>query len=138
MKTLSDTPYHTIIFDAEKSVHSEIVKAETINMSEPELKVMLEEWKKSVFETTPQCVLVDNRELNFPISPDLQEWITENISQPVQEMETTKKFCFVMPEDFISSLSISQLTNETNVKEDITQVQYFSNKEEAEAWLRQA
>lgn len=135
METLFDDKYNKVLFDKAISLHYNINKAATIYMSEEQFKTLLFKWKTSVFNTQPRLILVDNRALQFPVSPDLQLWTVENISTPVLEMPVVEKFCFVMPEEFISNLSIAQLTGEANIKTGKNKIRYFSNLEEAKAWL---
>lgn len=135
MEMLINDKFNKITLDSETGIHYHITKAETTFMRESEFKDMLLAWKKTVFETEPALILVDNREFQFPISPTMQMWVAENISAPVLALESVTRFCFVMPEEFIANLSISQLTAESNNLSTDTQMKYFASKEEAEQWL---
>ena len=135
MEILVNDKYNEIFFDKELSFHYNINKASTLYMSEHQFRELLLKWKASVFEMKPRLILVDNREFNFPISPDLQLWMVENISTPVLEMPGVEKFCFVVPEELISKLSITQLTDEANEKTDKNEIRYFGSLEEAKLWL---
>lgn len=136
METLINDQYNEIFFDQELSLHYNINKATTLHMSENQFRELLIKWKDSVFAIKPRLVLVDNRAFHFPISPDLQQWMVEHISTPVLEMPCVEKFCFVMPEEFISNLSLSQLADEANNDTDKNKIHYFGDLEEAKAWLK--
>lgn len=135
MEILIDNKFNTISYDQGNHIYYHITKAATIAMSEGEFKNMLLKWKELIIKRAPQLILVDNREFNFPISPDLQAWAAKNISVPVMNMDSVQKFCFIMPEEFVSNLSIAQLTTETNHMTSQAQIQYFSELEEGKTWL---
>ncbi len=97
---------------------------------------MLLTWKEVVFKTNPTYLLVDNRLLDFPISPVLQEWVTTNIWFPSANVPTVKKFCFVRPEEFISRLSVTQLNDDqaSNMPNEV-ETAHFDTLESAQEWL---
>ena len=138
METLIDDKFNKIILDSESGIHYQIVKAETALIRESELQDMLLTWKKTVFETQAALLLVDNRKFQSAVSPEMQIWAAENISAPVLALDSVTKFCFVMPEEFVANLSVSQLTTESSKVAGNTLMKYFANKEEAEQWLMSA
>ncbi|OJJ14552.1 hypothetical protein BKI52_43025 [marine bacterium AO1-C] len=133
METLIDNKYNRIYLDPEYSIHYHITKKETMYMSEEEFKDMLFRWKQTIFDTRPKYSIVDNRDFNFFISPDLQVWTAENIANSAYEI--LEKFCFVMPEEFIANLSIAQLTDEVNQKNEEKKMHYFSDIAQAKNWV---
>ncbi|EAY25974.1 hypothetical protein [Microscilla marina] len=137
MEILIKDKFNDILFDQKLSLHYNTNKSDTFDMSESEFREMLLKWRASVFETKPRLVLVDNREFQYPISPEIQLWMVEHISTPVLEMPGVDKFCFVMPEEFISHLSITQFTEEANNVIEKNHIRYFGSLTEAMAWLKE-
>lgn len=137
MKIISTDQYNENTYDPELKLYCHTAKPGTTYMTEADFKEMLLQWKKNVFDIMPTYLLVDNRLLDFPISPDLQEWIKVNIGVPATNLECVKKLCYVMPEEFIANLSMSQYTDEhiQMLKNTNTQLKYFNSVEEAKAWL---
>lgn len=133
MEILVDNRYNQIYFDHQTSIHYHITKKDTMHMSEEEFKDMLFVWKKSIATIRPQYSLVDNRNFNFFIAPDLQVWVSQNITNPA--VEKLDKFCFVMPEEFIANLSITQLTQEANQTNNEKKVHFFGDFEKAKQWI---
>ncbi|WP_299461971.1 hypothetical protein [uncultured Microscilla sp.] len=137
MEILTKNEFNDIFFDQKLSLHYNINKSETLYMNENEFREMLLNWRASVFEIKPRLVLVDNREFQYPISPELQLWMVEHISTPVLEMPSVDKFCFVMPEEFIAHLSITQFTEEANNVIEENHIRYFGSLTEAMTWLKE-
>lgn len=105
MEKIIDNEFNEISFDKETSLHCHIVKAASSKMFADDFKAMLITWRETVFKLQPQLLLIDNRKQLFPISPDLQAWITEEVGAPVMHLPYVKN---IMPEDFITRLSMSQ------------------------------
>jgi len=95
---------------------------------------MLTDWKETVLKTHPTYLLVNNRFLDFPISPTLQAWTMASII-PALRLDSVKKLCFVMPMEFISRLSLSQLSYDQAQMIENVKMAYFDNLERAHEWL---
>lgn len=135
MEVLVDDRYNKMYIDEEASIHYHITKKDTMYMTEQEFRDMLMTYKGSVIENKPSLILIDNRELQFPISPDLQDWITQHVTIPIIQTGLTGKCCFVLPKELISKLSISQLSQEMSAAQNIMKLKYFADFEEAKNWL---
>lgn len=87
---------------------------------------------KYVKEYQTSFALIDLRKFNFSIDPELQSWLDKNIA--VESNKIVKKMVFIMPTDFVESLSVEQTMEEREAAkhEDIA---YFDKKEEALNWL---
>ena len=80
----------------------------------------------------PRIHLIDSREFKYIINPEEQTWVSENIF-PGYAQNGVRQLAFLVSEDFIAQLSISQ-----SVEEDKTaafRVKYFSDIAEAKGWL---
>ena len=135
MKLIIKDRYNEIKFDESAHLHYHIMKDATSDMSEEELKNLLFIWKESVFKLRPKFLLIDSRDLDFPISPDFQNWITDNIAQPVANLEEVRKVCYVIPDEFISKLSITQLTGDHKEVIKSSKFKYVATIEEAKQWF---
>jgi hypothetical protein len=83
----------------------------------------------------PKKILVQTKNLEFYISPDLQV-IVNDILLPVYKLAKLKKLAFLMPEDVILEMSIEQTVQE-NVVFHFFQTKYFHDINEAYNWLKQ-
>ncbi|WP_375562887.1 STAS/SEC14 domain-containing protein [Bernardetia sp. OM2101] len=99
---------------------SEEYKDEHVNL----LKFMLEQKTKRV--------LGNIKQLGFVVSPEVQEWMNENIFAPVME-KGFSKLAIVMSTEFLAQLSIEQAMEEEVGQQIITK--YFDDKEEAREWI---
>lgn len=81
----------------------------------------------------PQFILIDNRKMFFPIDPENQIWVDNNIA--VKSVDNPNaKMAFVESEDIIVQLSLEQMMEEDHLKN--SKYRHFSTIEAADAWLR--
>lgn len=116
---------HTLFFDK--------WTVETDEMTEEKFKELILLRLHFIQEKSIKFALTDTKEFVYPIRPDLQDWIVENSSE-VEKTYGLQKHAFIMPEDFITNLSVEQFIDEAEEKEMATSA-YFSNQEEARNWL---
>lgn len=88
-------------------------------------------------EYKPKSWIVDNRTLFFIITPDLQEWIDQEIT-PIFKSVSLLKMAVLLIEDssehLFENISMEQLMDEENTKA-AWDTQFFSDEEQARAWL---
>ncbi|OJJ21521.1 hypothetical protein BKI52_13335 [marine bacterium AO1-C] len=85
---------------------------------------------------TPHNFLLDNRENNFSMSPELQEWQAVNVLGRIAATlphPERLKIAVLVSEDFISQLSIEQAIEENETTDDTTK--YFEEEQAAREWL---
>lgn len=83
--------------------------------------------------------LLNNRDFLFSISPDLQEWHARFVTAKVRstvENPALNKTAMIVSTDFINQLSIEQTMDENEETNNYGEVRYFTEVEEARAWLR--
>lgn len=88
---------------------------------------------KEVHQYDGVGILIDTRKFDFPISPEIQGWYDKEIV-PLHVDAGITKMAFLLPEEFVSKLSISQTMEEKQVQ-NLQETQYFGSMEEAESWL---
>ncbi len=74
----------------------------------------------------------DSRSFNYPISPDQQAWL-DNELLPQLIASGITKWALIYPEEFIAQLSVNQLLEEENSQ--TVNINFFSSTNEAEEWL---
>ncbi len=81
-------------------------------------------------------VLVDARQMFFTIDPNFQIEYGEYSTQKFIALGC-KKLAVVLPEDFVSNLSVQQLVDEVEDMKfnNMFQTRYFGNVESAKEWL---
>lgn len=79
-------------------------------------------------------ILVDTREFNLTIPPEVQEWYDAQIV-PKHLKAGILKMAFLLPEDIFAYVSIEQTMDEQ--KAQAQQTKYFETYEEAENWIIQ-
>jgi len=94
-------------------------------------KIMLE-YAGLVVENKLDKILVDSREMNFTVVPELQDWINAEIQPLITPLHP--KIAFVMPKDIFEQVSIQQVMDDAK-KSTENNTKYFNNIEEAEKWI---
>jgi len=106
---------------------------ETIELIDEDFKRELTQQVRSVAEYKPQNVLIDTTQFIFPISPEIQKWVDEEV-YPAWAANGVSKMGLLMSPEMISQLSIQQAVAENS------QVQlksgFFETKAEAFEWFR--
>lgn len=124
---------YQVWFDTTTEINDDLVRSEQEKMAE-----LYEEYK-------PLYHLADSRKFAYPISPELQSWISTVIAKRVQDAGV-KKSAMVMPEEFIVGLSVDQLGDEISKdistrdgkktpEDELFQVRVFATVEEARKWF---
>ncbi len=88
-------------------------------------------YKNIVLEYKPERAIVDTMQMNFRITPDIQDW-TNKLIFPFL---TSRKVAFLVSFEMIVQMGIEQtMEEEEGAKFNI---QYFDNYESAENWVLQ-
>ncbi len=84
-----------------------------------------------------KAVLDNSKESDFGISPEVQDWVTQQYGKTFIP-KGAKKYALVMPAEFISGLSYEQTVNEAEDKglSKYIEIQMFTTIDEAEKWLQ--
>lgn len=85
---------------------------------------------KVVAEHKPTYLLSLSQDFMYPITPNEQVWLVDNVFVP-HHQNGVRKMALIMSQDFISQLSIEQLVDETS----IVPTGMFATEAEAERWL---
>ena len=78
-------------------------------------------------------VIGHDRDFMFPISPDVQVWIAENLLSRLPEIGV-KKYAIIQSEDLLVQMSSEQMFQEDVAKQ--YQSKYFSSEKEAREWVK--
>ena len=121
----------TIEIDEVKSIALVTWTAESKNMTVEQFKeeqlAQLEAAKKYQLK----YFILNGKLMQFPITPDLQDWIVENAIKPSIEVGV-KKSATILPKEIFSQVSVEQTMNDGA---DDSIAQYFDNIEDAKKWL---
>lgn len=97
-------------------------------MSEDEFKKEINIFEREIKRKNPKYILGDPSKLIFPISPDLQDWIAENLFLTISEIEVIK-YSIIVAEDLITQLSVEQTVNGGKTGKFI--MKYFDDPDKA-------
>ncbi len=103
-------------------------------MTESEFKAEMLELATVYQQYKPRLVFVDQLEMFFPIVPELQEWIGNNVARHLVECGS-EKVAFVASKDFFAAISVEQTMSES-ISGKLT-TRFYRNQQEAEAWLNE-
>lgn len=106
---------------------------QTATMTEEQYKQEQLQTLEFVLKYQPKNLLINSRQLQFIITPDLQDWTNAHLVNPCIEAGV-EKFAFVMPEGIIAQVAIHQAIDDNPVQKSRTA--FFSDKEQAFQWLQ--
>ena len=119
---------HSIISDEWKEASSQISSDEEFKASVIHLRIVNEQCAMAF-------TLTNALHLYYPVSPDLQQWIYENVVMDMKE-RGLKKQAFVMPKDIFAQASVTQYTDDAlEATNHELPIKHFDSLEEAKKWL---
>ncbi len=135
MDSIYKDKYVEIFIGIDRSLIFDVWQEDSINMEEEDFKEIMYVWRDTILRHQICLALTDTRNMNYPVTPDLQDWISGEITNPVYKKGFEKQ-AFVMPQAFIQKLVIEQVVDEASiVSKNIESSRYFTTIEEAEEWL---
>ncbi len=135
METVANTEFYDILVDKDNSILVYRWKETILDLNEEEYKEGFLEALKYLEEYRPVHVIHDSRTQVYPITPELQKWIMNEIT-PRFKAVGVKKIAYVMPKDFLSKLALEQLVLKLiSFKQGIKRM-YFDDFDAAVEWMK--
>jgi|GEM_PF-1374385 len=137
MEIIFENNYIKILYDSTRHFLKDIWSQNSNyeNLMEEDFKKILLINKKIAIKKQIKYALTDARKLEFPVTPELQEWAVNEVSLPLKRNFNIKKHTFVMPEEFITSVGIECLIDDFNKSGLAAETMCFDNVKDAEKWL---
>ena len=126
-----DNEYLTIDYHPDCELLKLVWKSTSADIkSEEEFKWLLGQVAE-IYETfKPSYVLYDQRKFFFPLTPELQNWINENLVAILKRIGV-KKMAFVLSHDLFSRISVEQTLEEAGK----LNIKYFEDIDAAQKWV---
>lgn len=135
--TITENDFCSIYFDEDLDLYEQNWHPKSEDMDEEDYKKIHSDMLHFLTEKNykPLYYLLDNRDNNFSMSPDLQEWSSKVIFGGIASLVggVADKVAILVSSDFISQLSIEQAIEEHDGTEQ--QTKYFEDEQEAREWL---
>jgi len=131
MKIIHESKYQDLKYDEKHSLFVYTWKPSTNKMTIEEYKAEILEYFEQLQRYMPKYFLLNIRELDFSITPDVQVWLDTNIT--AVEMKIVRKKAFILPTEFFTHLSIEQTLEEPHQQQ--IQRRFFDSMEEAFNWF---
>lgn len=109
---------------------------ETADMDEKEFIIEMEAWLETTSKVKPEKIYDYCVNFVYPISPDEQVWMA-HLLNPKWIALGVKKYAHIVPEEFITNLSVEQMFDEffqMNLPNQF-EISHFSNEQVAKNWL---
>lgn len=132
MKTLHDSEFQRIEFDEKSGILYEIWKIKSEDMTPLDFQNEMQQQVQAARQAKSRAALTDTLDMRFPIVPEMQEWLNENIFPQFIELGM-KRIAFLMSREMITQLSVEQTMEEETGSQ--FEMRYFSDQQEAERWL---
>ena len=108
--TLYQSKFVEILFDEKNSVIVDKFLSSTYSMIEHQFKEEMHIFVEMCQKHQPQRELVHLLDMQFIITPEVQDWMNEEIFPTYEKM--IKRMAFLMPTEYITSLSVDQTMQE--------------------------
>jgi len=127
-----ESEFLVLNFYKENDLIEEIWKIATRTMSVCQFKEEFLNVSNEIFLIKPKKMLIDTSEMQFLITPDLQEWANLHIF-PISLKVGLKKVAIISSKALISQISIEQMMEEAEGKKFTSR--YFDDKAAAMNWI---
>ncbi|MDX2302691.1 MAG: hypothetical protein NW226_07815 [Microscillaceae bacterium] len=132
MELLYQSNYFTISYDLDNRLFHYIFNENTSLMTDEEYVGELKVFTDFVSLHKPKKVLGDMIDFKFTISPEIQEWVNDNLFKVYREIDF-EKIAILLSREYIASLSIEQTMEED--KTNSFKSRYFDDINAARKWL---
>jgi len=122
-----------ILFDEKNSVIVDKFLSSTYRMLEHQFKDEMHVFVEMCQKYQPQRELVHLLDMKFIITPEVQDWMNQKIFPTYEKM--IKRMAFLMPTEYITSLSVDQTMQEEVGRKFLQS--YFDDETKAVHWLLQ-
>ncbi len=137
MKVIKSTQYYDILVSEDGFVIEVKWKKTILDMLSEEYQRVLIEAYNHLFGLAPTALLQNTKDAVFPLTPEFQEWITENITKKIFKKVGLKKIAYLIPSDLLTKLGIEMLVNKAQKKSGEIPRRFFDNRDDALAWLQE-
>lgn len=131
MEIVYEDEYVQMTYDTDCDLIIDVWTAKSEDLTEEGFKKIMFSWLDLIQQNQISYALTDTLNFRVTLSPELQNWIVENIAKEARKYGYHKQ-AFIMPEDFFANISIELLTDE---QVGVTTSKYFSNMTSARKWL---
>ena len=129
-ENIFDNQFVTVTYNKISDFLTLRYKPETISMDDDDFKyIIINQWLK----VSAKFSLIDARERYYALSPEIQNWLNNEIFPESFKMGG-RKIGMIVSNDLIPAISIEQLADLSKEKCTV-EVRYFSNEVDALNWL---
>ncbi len=135
MDLIKSTKYYDILVSSDKKIAEIKWKKPILDMLIEEYKTVLSKAYSQLLDLKPEALLQNTQDAVYPITDELQEWLTENITKKIFEKIGLKKIAYLVPTDFLTKIGIEMLIQKANQKSTIAR-NFLDDYQKAIDWLR--
>jgi len=121
-------------FDEKNRLMTSIWLKATKDMDEKEFKEEMLNLADLILKYKAVYLLSDTKELGFPIIPEIQKWIVQNIAPKFVEAKLKKQAIIILNELY-AQVSMEQTIDDVNEKKLDMQAKFFDNHDDAKIWI---
>ncbi len=135
MQLIKDHKFYAINFDSKNRFVEVVWKRSILILNIEEYKKVCLQAYEVFFDLMPQYLLQNTLQVVYPVTEELQNWLTENITKKIFIKIGLKKIAYLMPKDYLSRIGIELLIEKANLQSADIERKYFFDKNEAIKWL---
>ncbi|MCS6822033.1 MAG: STAS/SEC14 domain-containing protein [Microscillaceae bacterium] len=134
MQTLFENSTFAIDYDEQRSL---IIQRWFGDLTEEQYKENMKILVEWILKLPPVHFNLVYPNLNFPITPELQEWTKSNVFLAVDRHKRLKKAAFIVPQEVFDQIVTEFLSVEQTMEEnfDLFETRYFTSEKDAYMWF---
>lgn len=133
IKILHENEFWKFGLDKEKNIMYYVWKEKSRSITDERFMLEMMINAQKCEEYNPRLSLINTRKFLFPISPEMQEWVDNEIF-PRFVKAGVQKLAFISSEDILAGISVEQMMDE-DMAIDNFEVKHFREEGEALDWL---
>ncbi len=135
MQQVKKHKYYEINFDDKTKLVEIVWKRSILILDIVDYKKVCLEAYQHFFDLKPLYLLQNTLQVVYPVTEELQNWLTENITKKIFIKLGIKKIAYLMPKDYLSQIGIELLIEKANLQSPNILRKFFFDRQEAIDWL---
>ncbi len=136
MKLIKKDDYYEIFYEPEFKLAEVKWTKNILELLEPEYKNKLLEAYRHLFDLDVRSLLQNTHEAVYPLTEELQAWLTANITKEIFDVIGLKKIAYLIPTDVLTRFGVEQLVDKAMKEGDDIKRMFFDDYDKALEWLK--
>lgn len=133
MKKVLENEFVIMYLDEDKKLLNDVWNEKTADLTDDQFREIITEWLNLVISNDVELSLIDARNMQFMVDPELQSWVATEINAPAQQ-HSLKRAATLLPTSIFEQVSLQQTMDEMKDTNSF-EAKIFAEEDEARTWL---